>query len=236
MGIKGYLAMTAAEFLQSKPLLPPAWMSCHFSPWGENLTNFPQSLPQGSILIIDDSMPPTHHDALQIVKQLEDQCARLQPDCILLDFQRPNDPKTQEIVEAIVLALCYRVGVSQLYAGQLSCPVLLECPAPGTSLETAAATFAGRELWLEIAPEGRTMILTEEGCKVSPASLDRLDSPFFFDAETSSNYHWHLEENKAIFHIQRDPSCLKKLLLQADALGFTRAVGLYQQLGEDFFQ
>lgn len=236
MGIRGYLAMTAAEFSHMEQVTSPAWLSCHFSPWGAGLTNFPQTLPTGSMLILDDSTPPSTHDTLQITRQLTEQCTRLQPDCVLLDFQRPHDPKTQEIAQALVAALPCPVGVSQQYAKTLTCPVLLECPAPDIPLETAAATFAGRELWLEIAPERRRLVLTEEGCQITREALDDLKTPCYFDSETSSDYHWHLESKQAIFHIQRDLACLKKLLLQADTLGFTRAVGLYQQLGEAFFQ
>ncbi len=236
MGIGGYLAMTAAEFSHIAHVTSPAWMSCHFSPWGTGLTNFPQALPQGSMLIVDDSTPPSNHDPLQIARQLTEHCQRLQPDCILLDFQRPRNPKTQEIANVLVTALPCPVGVSQPYAETLSCPVLLECPAPGICLETVAAAYSGRELWLEIAPEGRKLVLTENGCQSLPASLDDLKSPFYYDAETSSNYDWYLESDQAVFHIQRDISCLKKLLIQADTFGVTRAVGLYQQLGADFFK
>ena len=235
MGIQGYLAMTGAEFSHIEQLCFPAWMSCHFSPWGTGLTNFPPGLPQGSMLILDDSIPPAHHDVLQIAEQLTQNCKRLQPDCVLLDFQRPKNPKTMEICQALVSSLPCPVGVSQLYAKDLSCPVLLECPAPGISLEAVASAFTGRELWLEIAPEGRRLVLTEKGCQVFPEALDDHKTAYY-DTETASHYHWYLESGQAIFHIWRDIACLQKLISQANDLHFAKTIGLYQQLGPAFFQ
>ena len=235
MGIQGYLAMTAAEFFHKEQVDHPAWMSCHFSPWSDDLTNFPQALPPGSMLIIDDSTSPSHHDPIQIIKQLEAYCSRVKPECILLDFQRPQNAKTQEIAASLVSALAVPVGVSEAYGQGLSCPVLLNCPAPGTSLESAAADFPNRELWLELVPESRKVILTESGCQIIPETFDLLKEPFHYDTETASNYHWYLESQQAVFHIQRDHACLKNLIKQADALGFTRTIGLYQQLGSAFY-
>ena len=213
----------------------PAWMSCHFSPWGKGLTNLPDTLPSGSILILDDSNPPTNHDTDTIKHQLEEACFRLKPDCILLDFQHPNNPRAPEIIKAIISCLPCSVGVSQLYAPGLSCPVFLNCPAPSVSLETSIKAYHGRELWLELAPEQQKLTLTKDGCHITPELLSPRNEPCFYDRETASCYHWTLSETSAVFYVQRDLSCLQKLLTQAEKLGITRAVGLYQQLGADFY-
>ncbi len=235
MGIKGYLAMTAAEFSKANHESSPAWMSCHFSLWGEGLTNLPVTLPQGSMVILDDSNPPNVHDVEIIKSQMGKLCQQLNPECILLDFQKPGNSKTAEIALALVTSLPCPVGISQQYAKGLSCPVLLDCPQPSATLRSSAAAFGGRELWLELAPERQTLALTEEGCHITEEALSQLNPPHFFDQETASCYHWTLTQGKATFYVQRDLNCLQKLLLEAEQIGISRAVGLYQQLGADFF-
>ena len=236
MGIKGYLAMTAAEFSKASHIGTPAWMSCHFSPWGTGLTNLPIALPQGSMVILDDRYTPDVHDMETVKNQMQELCRHLKPACILLDFQRPKNPKAAEIAHALISILPCSVGISQQYAHGFTCPVLVDCPHPSSSLQSSVAAFAGRELWLELAPEQQRLTLTETGCHITEEALSQLSTPHFFDAETASCYHWTLSQKKATFYVQRDLDCLQKLLLQAEKLGITRAVGLYQQLGGDFFQ
>jgi hypothetical protein len=73
MGLPLNLAMTASEIAGVCPLPKDfAWMACHFSPDGEGLTNLPDYLPDGSLLILNDSIPCGDHDIRHISKQLQE--------------------------------------------------------------------------------------------------------------------------------------------------------------------
>ena len=105
MAITPFLAMTAAE-MHNCPYLPPkiAWMACHFSAYATGLSNFPQSLPPGSILIVNDRTPVFGHDPEVICGQLLGVVERLGCSGILLDFQRQGESETKKITEAVVKA------------------------------------------------------------------------------------------------------------------------------------
>jgi len=57
--------------------------------------------------------------------------------------------------------------------------------------------------------------------------------PRHTDPALCCRYHIRVGENSAIFTLWRDWECLEMLLEQAEKLGVTRAVGLYQQLKID---
>ena len=124
-----YLALTAPE-LSATEELPKhlAYMACHFSPYGSGLSNFPQNLPEGSMLILNDSTPTGGHDPQLIGKQLAEGSQQLGCSHILLDLQRPVDELTYRIADAIVSAVSCPVAVSEGYAPQLNCPVFLSAP------------------------------------------------------------------------------------------------------------
>jgi hypothetical protein len=89
MVLPRYLAQTREEFAVC-PSLPehPAWMACHFSPYGTGLSNLPEALPKGSLLILNDRTPVFGHDPLQVAAQLEESVVRLECSGILLDFSQ----------------------------------------------------------------------------------------------------------------------------------------------------
>ena len=70
MGIPHYLAMTAAEFSANMPQKDTAWMACHFSSCSHGLSNLPEELPSGALLILDDSTPMECHDPETVKRQL----------------------------------------------------------------------------------------------------------------------------------------------------------------------
>ena len=72
MPIPCYLALTAAEFANANQLPEKiAWMACHFSCYGTGLSNFPEDLPGGSVIILNDRTPPDKHDPQRILEQLQ---------------------------------------------------------------------------------------------------------------------------------------------------------------------
>lgn len=235
MKIAGYTAMTAAEF-QNMGQLPAgvAWMACHFSCYGVGLTNLPTRLPENAMVIVNDRTPVQGHDKVTVVRQLCELYEALKPGYILLDLERPQNPETQEIAEEIVKALPCPVGVSQLYAKDLNCPVFLPPPAIDCPLKDHLQPWHGREIWLEMATDAQTATVTEDCCHFAPAPVAPLEEPLF-DSEVFCHYRAEYKEDAAVVHLLRDQAALQEMLRSAEGFGVTLAVGLYQELGAEFF-
>lgn len=232
MGMERYLAMTAAE-IASCACLPArlGYMACHFSPYGTGLSNIPASLPPGSLLTVNDSTPICGHDPERIGQQLRESAQALGCWGVLLDFQRPGVSETWTFCKTLIPELECPVGVSALYAGELTCPVLLPpCPV-NMPLKNHIAPWKGREIWLEIVPEGLCLTVTKNGCAVSPLPPEPDRELPFSDSALHCHYATTLTEDAAIFTLYRTGEDVKALLAQAEALGITLSIGLYQQLG-----
>lgn len=232
MAIACYLAMTAQE-VGAAMALPPhmAWMACHFSCYGAGLTDLPKKLPKNAMVIIDDCTPIRDHDLSYILEQLQALYDNVHPGSFLLDFQRTGFKKSGQLAELLTRELPCPVGVSQHYAKELSCPVFLSSPLPNVSLEQHFAPWQGREVWLEIATEAFTITVTERGSHAKPDSRLELPEPSFQDRKLHCRYHIELQENAAVFHLARQKEDAMELLSQAESLGITQAIALYQQLG-----
>lgn len=230
MPIPCYLALTAAEFAKTD-LLPEkiAWMACHFSCYGTGLSNLPESLPEGSMIILNDRTPPDRHDPGRILAQLSELAEKLQPDGFLLDLQRSDMALNRQIAQVLAEGLPCPVGVTAEYAKDLDCAVFLEPPPLHMALTDHIAPWTGREIWLEAATETRHYRITQTGCTMEDAENTPLPEPVFGEAAAFSRYHTELLEDAAVFTLQRAKEDLDALLAQAQ--GITRAVGLYQQLG-----
>lgn len=231
MVIRPYLAMTAAEFRECKDFSGSiGWMSCLFSPYGAGLSNLPQALPEGSLLILSDYTPMLGHDPQTIAGQLEDCIRAFGCRGLLLDFQRPNVEQTVHLAALLAAVLPCPVGVSDEYAKELDCPVFLPPVPPDTPLTEYIAPWAGREIWLELALDGQVITLTQQGAAVTPL-LHSVGLTGGF-AEESLHCHYRIEttSDKAVFTLWRTREDLEKLLEEADQLGITTAVGLYQEL------
>ena len=232
MSMRLYLAMTAGEY-RAAAALPDAvaWMACHFSCYGAGLCNLPGSLPEGAMIIVNDRTPIHRHDPSLITEQLTQLQEALRPACILLDLQRPDLPEATEIARSVTAALPCPVGVSEYYAAELSCPVFLQPPPVHLCLEEYLASWKGREIWLEAAPDTAVITLTSEGAQIEAAQQESLAPPYFTDPSLHCHYRISLKENSAEFTLQRDMEQLQQLLKEAEKFGVTQAIGLYQQLG-----
>jgi len=228
-----YLAMTAAEF-HSSPVIsqPVAWMACHFSCYGTGLSNLPSSLPKGSMLIVNDRTPVCGHDPLRITDQLTEIVDKLRPECILLDFQRPEEAETAAIAEAIVSGLRCPVGVSEGYADTLDCPVFLPPPPLDQPLKLHLQPWEHREIWLEAALDKTTITVTEDGSTFSPGMFSPDPDSSFREESLFCHYRVETTDASARFHLFRTREDLSSLLEAAESLGVTRAVGLYQELSQ----
>lgn len=225
MGLPLYLALTAAEFTACSHFpANPAWMACHFSPYGTGLCNLPPYLPENAMVILNDRIPPAGHDAEYILDQL----ARINCSCILLDFQRDGCPETAALVRAIVEVESRPVGVTPEYGRALNCPVFLP-PVP-LDMPPAAylAPWNGREIWLEAALDGMRYTVTEQGSV--PGTLSRIPDRGQRDDGLFCHYQIETFETKAEFSLWRTRENLDALLDAAASYGVTKAVGLWQEL------
>lgn len=225
-----YLAMTGAEIRECTPIPDHiAYMACHFSPYGTGLTNLPKALPTGSLLILNDRTPIHGHDPERIAAQLEDAVTALRCDGILLDFQRPDCVETARLSRHLCQTLRCPVGVSDVYATSLSCPVFLPPVPPDILLSAYLLPWAGREIWLEAAMSSVELTLTSEGCASVPLPCPK-HTGGFPEPELHCHYRICTDPDKATFTLFRTREDMENLLSEADALGVTRAIGLWQEL------
>ena len=231
MVIAPFLAMTAAE-IRANPNIsfPIAWMACHFSPCGTGLSNLPDELPEGSLLILDDQTPWCGHDSKLVVAQLQERLDALGCCGLLLDFQRPRSTEVVELVHLICSELRCPVGVAEAYAAGLSCPVFLS-PVPLQQMVAEyLAPWQGREIWLELALDSEEILLTPEGTSTTPLLPRDIPEAVHHDEILHCGYSVTLEERSAKFTLTRARADLAPLLEEAVASGVTTAVGLWQEL------
>lgn len=231
MALPVYLAMTAAEIRDNSCLSPKiAYMACHFSPYGTGLSNRPKQLPEDAMLILNDRTPIYGHDPEWIHCQLSEILTEFRCSSLLLDFQRPGCRETGELVKVLTEGLPCPVAVSQSYADGLSCPVLLS-PAPlDAPLKEYLQEWNSREIWLEAALDSLRLELTKEGCTTLPfPHPDTTNS--FHDETLHCHYTAHADKQCARFDLFRTREDLDALLEEAESLGVTHAVGLWQELG-----
>lgn len=231
MAIAPFLAMTAAE-MRTVSSLPSqiAWMACHFSPYGLGLSNLPKVLPSGSLLIVDDITPPHGHDPVLIARQLSMCAETLQCSGILLDFQRPDSPETQSLAEYLAAALSCPTAVSKKYAGEFECSVFLPPLPPSVTLEAYLQPWKGRDIWLELGMDGEYITLTEKGAESIVLPYPDCKLAGFSDKALHSHYYIETKETSAGFTLWRTKNDMRDLLEEAESLGVTGAVGLYQEI------
>ena len=225
------LAMTQSEIAAADLLSSPiAWMSCQFSPFGKGITNIPKSLPESSMLILDDQQNCFTHSPDLVARQLLDAVQQLGCESVLLDFQRPADPESIAMANTIVEALPCPVAVTEAFADDLSCPVFLApCPLH-MPLQTYLQPWAGREVWMEAALCQEIITVTKNGVTFTPDyPVDSLEG--FYEEHLLCRYRTVVSPEQITFTLFDTPETLRQKLLKAEALGVCRMVGLYQELG-----
>lgn len=227
------LAMTAAEMTAAAALPEKiAWMACQFSPYSQGLTNIPGTLPEGSMLIVNDRMPCQGHSPGLAAEQLAQAVGEFQCESVLLDFQRPAESESLAMAAALLDALPCPAAVTADYAPAPDCPVFLP-PAPlHMTMEEYLVPWQSREIWLEAVLCQETAVITERGAVFTPRfPTDNLTGGFF-DEVLCCRYRTEVSPGEIRFTLFDTRESLTEKLKKAHSLGVTRAVGLYQELGK----
>lgn len=230
-----YLAMNASEITHYPLPEHPAWMACHFSPWTNGVSNLPASLPQGAILILNDRIPCQGHSADLVAAQLNKAVTSLSCESVLLDFQRPDNPETEAVVRAILEAVSCPVAVTEHYAKDANCPVFLGPNPLHIPLSEYLSPWQGREIWLEAGLTQERAAIRKDGTVFTPCFPPEGLDGGFFDETLCCRYTTVCSENAIEFTLFDTPESLSRKLDAAQALGVTRTVGLYQELGGSQF-
>ena len=229
MGISLYMAMTAAEISACKSLPgDSAYMACHFSPYGTGLSNIPEQLPEGSLLLLNDRTPICGHDASLIQEQLESAAERLHCSAILLDFQRAENPETESLCRTLSQKSSLPVVVSQTYATKLDCPVFLSPCPPNQPIAEYISAWKDRSVWLELAPCTTQIIVDKKGSTVSELPYATTDFPHM-DADLFCHYRIEKSNTQIVFTLTRTLEDVKNLL-HSNQSGICQYVGLWQEL------
>lgn len=233
MALPLYLAMTASEISAYDPFPTNfAYMACHFSPYSQGLSNLPASLPEKAMLILNDNFPCQSHCPGLVAQQLLETVEKFHYESLLLDFQRPPTPETEQMVQIIQSALPCPLALPPAYVQNWDGPVFLPpCPLHITP-EEYLAPWSGHEIWLEAALCQEEVRITEDGSTFIPHfPTDGLQGGFF-DQTLFCNYRSTIEDDTVCFTLYDTRESLIKKLAHAQALGVTRAVGLWQELSK----
>ncbi|MBE5762266.1 MAG: hypothetical protein E7334_09740 [Clostridiales bacterium] len=226
---KVFLAMTAREMENPLPNRV-AYMACHFSPYGTGLSNAPLQLPKNSILLLDDSTPVENHDPDLVIQHLRELVDQFSLQAVLLDFQGNKNRQTADMAAAICSALPCPVAVSERYADNLDCPVFLS-PAPANvSLQNHLSPWLDRGVYLEIAPGGLQITVTEQHNTSVPLPAGVIPTLSQQDEHLHCHYHIEVFPDRAVFTLHRAKEDLAVLADEAYSLGVRGTVGLYQEL------
>lgn len=226
-----YLAMTGREIIAAKSQIPRcAYMACHFSPYSQGLNNLPTSLPPDSMLILNDRMPWGGHSADLVARQLQDTVTQFACESLLLDFQRPSTEETQQLVRCILEVLSCPVAVTEGFAANFDCPLLLS-PAPlHMPLPEYLAPWKDREIWLEAALCQEEIRVRKSGAEIRSVFPADGFTDGFYDNALCCRYRCKPDADCIAFTLFDTCETLQQKLELARSLGVTRAVGLWQEL------
>ena len=231
MGCPLYLAMTAAEFYAASPLPShPAWMACHFSPYGQGLSNFPQRFLEDEMLILNDRIPVADHSADRISGELRELVEQFRIDRLLLDLQRPGNDQTKQIVKHIASTLPCSIGISHHYA-LAGCPVFVPPGAIDTSMEQYLYRWKGYEIWIEMTTEPLCLEINHSGCTEANWDITS-DKPEHWDDNLCCHYRISTTTDRAQFLLYRTPEDIQKFADSLSPLGVVCGVGLYQEFNK----
>lgn len=224
-----FLAMTKQE-MERFTAEKTAYMACHFSPYGVGLSNLPEVLPKGSILLLDDSMPPNGHDPKIAEKELRNCIKQFDISAVLLDFQEEVSKESMDMARYLVSTLPCPVAVTEGYAKELGCPVFLSPTPVNMALQDHISPWLQQGVYLEIAQESVQFTVTETGSTSSV--IHCADTLPLAEERLHCHYNVEVFPQKAVFTLQRTKEDLFALAEEAKQLGVLGTVGLYQELSQ----
>ena len=235
MALPLYLAMTASEMSGNDPFPTDfAYMACHFSTYSQGLSNLPTTLPEKAMLILNDNFPYQGHCPGLVAQQLAEVVEKFHCESLLLDFQRPSTPETEQMVQVIQNTLPCPVSLPPTYARNQIGPVFLPpCPLH-IPPEEYLSPWSGREIWLEAALCQEEVRITEDGSTFIPYFPAGDLHGGFFDQTLCCNYRCTIENDAVSFTLYDTHESLVQKLSHAHTLGVTRAVGLWQELNHKY--
>ena len=199
-----YLAMSAVEM---RPIPHPAFLVLEGS----------EVPPPGVLPVITDAFPLDRQTLLRLCQGRE---------AVLLDFEHPHTAEVRAMIRSLPCPAAAPPG----YADEG--PVFLP-PAPlHMPLEEYLSPWKGREIWLEAALQRQQAAITTEGAAVFPPCTNTDFEGGFYSEKLQCRFLQNFSENRAVFTLFDTPETLRIKLNQAAELGVTRAVGLFQELGE----
>lgn len=182
------------------------------------------------MLILNDRIPVYGHNPETVVQQMVQIIDTCKPSCLLLDLQREKDPLTAKIAELLIDSLSCPVGITPHYGKDLDCPILLPPPPLNCAPEEYLRPWSHREIWLEAALNKAVITVTESGSQYE--EISDVPNPCFADTELLCHYRTEISEDAVRIYLQRTITDLTAMLRKAESYGITRAVGLYQELGD----
>ena len=199
-----YLAMSAPEM---RPIPHPAFL----------VLEDRQVPPAGVLPVITDAFAPDRQTLLRLCRGRE---------AVLLDFERPPTAEVREMIRDLPCP----AGAPPGYAPEG--PVFLP-PAPlHVPMEEYLSPWKGREIWLEAALQKQIVTVTAEGCAVFPPCTNSGLTEGFYSEKLCCRFTQNFSENRAVFTLFDPPDTWRIKLDRAGELGVTRAIGLFQELGE----
>ena len=132
---------------------------------------------------------------------------------------------------AIVQALPCPVAVTEPYASIGDCHVFLLPPPVNMPLSTYLAPWLERGVFLEIAPDGLQITVTEHGAQAIPLSSGPTGDPQHQDTQLHCHYRVEVFPQQAVFTVNRTKEDALAMAREALQMGIHAAIGLYQELG-----
>lgn len=223
MAIRPYLAMTGEE-IAAFPEMPEkaAWMLCPFS---GDLDHVLWQLPESPCLVLTDAV----HSKSAAFEDLISKISALEPQWVLLDFQRKEDRAVAAFAESMRTSLPCPVAVSETYAYGKNTPVFLRPVPLHSRLCEYISPWQGREIWLDLSREGEKITLTKDGAKFESCTDLLPDGMIHQEQELHCHYTISLKDDSVVFTLWRTEKDLEDLLQESQSLGIQNAIGLYQE-------
>lgn len=232
MAIQRFLGVMEAEMDGISPMPENvAWMGCHYSKESGKICGLPPVLLAGSMVVLTDEVAFLEADHGTLCGQLWGAVGALSCRYVLLDFQKPVCEEAVCFAEKLAASLPCPVILPAALGGRLDGPVFLPPVPLDVSLPNYLAPWAGREVWLELALDGLEIRLTNSGARSSYLPHPLPFSASHRDERLHCHYNIETAPDAVCFNLRRAREDVEALVTEAEGLGVTGCVGLWQEFG-----